>query len=274
MIKSLLRAATTLGLVGALVVSPLSMPRAEALTEAQVLERLNGIPVFTITDANGTPLLGSLPKQAANPNAETQILLFFLSPDDAQTMLNQIKTSNPDVGGKARIIIRSMNDAYQVIKKNEDKKIAFQIVPSKNSIESARSILTSQGKPADQLPNVPVFFAVGGKDKDQGLLTLEQDGKQFVPFFFDQKDLQGLIDRARTQQPDVATGTKVQVTSLFQVLDSMVTKDNKPNPEAEKFTFVPSRVALEYTLKNQPPANTPRLPQSQPNQTPPKPNNK
>lgn len=227
---------------------------AQALTEAQVLERLNGIPVFTITDDKGAPLLGSAPQQGANK--PPQVLLFFLNPDDAQATLTQIKKSNPAIGNKARIVIRSMNDAYDVIKKNQDKKdIAFQIVPAKSSIDSARTILTSQGKPADKLPNVPVFFATGGKDKDEGLLTLEQNGKQLVPFFFDQKDLQSLIDRAKQQQPNVASSTKIQVTSLFQVLDSMVaTKTNKPNPDTERFTFVPSRNAFEYVLKNQPAA--------------------
>jgi len=224
----------------------------QALTEAQVLQRLNTIPVFTITDDKGVPLLGS--STQASKTKAPQVLLFFLNPDDAKLTLNQIKKSNPTVGNKARIVIRSMNDAYEVIKKNQSKKeIAFQIVPAKTSIDSARTILTSQGKPTDKLPTVPVFFATGGKEKEQGLLTIEQNGKQLVPFFFEQKDLQAFIDKAKTQQPDVANATKIQVTSIFQVLDSMVTtKDNKPNPDSERFTFVPARNAIKYVVDNQP----------------------
>jgi hypothetical protein len=250
-IKSLLKLATIVSIVGTIVVAPIANLRAEALTEAQAFERLSGIPVFTITDEKGNPLLGSVPKQNNGADAQ-QVLLFFLNPNDAQSMLGQIKSTNPALGGKAQVIVRNMSEAIQVIKKNNDKKIAFQIVPSKDSIDSARNILSSQGKPVDKLPNLPVFFAIGGKDKDQGLLTVEQNGKQLVPFFFDQKDLQGLIDRAKQQQPGTATDTKIQVTSLLQVIDSMITKDNKPNPEAEKFMFVPSRTALEIALKQQP----------------------
>ena len=258
MFKPLAKSLANIAAISTIAIStPLLIPviaPAHALTEAQVLERLNGIPVFTITDDKGSPLLGSSPQQGSNK--PPQVLLFFLNPADAQTTLSQIKKDNPAVGGKARIVIRSMNDAYDVIKKNQDKKeVAFQIVPAQASVDSARTILTSQGKPADKLPNVPVFFATGGKDKEEGLLTLEQNGKQLVPFFFDQKDLQSLIDRAKEQQPNVASATKIQVTSLFQVLDSMVTtKDNKPNPDSERFTFVPSRSAFEYVVKNQPPA--------------------
>lgn len=248
MIKSLLKLATVVGVVGAIMVAPIANLPAEALTEAQAFERLNSIPVFTITDDKGNPLLGSQ-KNGAN---QQQILLFFLNPDDAKSMLGQIKSTNPELGGKAQVIVRSMNEAIQVIKKNDDKKIAFQIVPSKSSIDSARSILTAQGKPVDKLPNLPVFFATGGKDKEQGLLTIEQNGKQLVPFFMDQKDLQAMIDRAKQQQPNMASNTTIQVTSLLQVVDSMVTKDNKANPDAERFTFIPSKAAFQYILSNQP----------------------
>lgn len=245
--------ATTLAVAIAspLLISPV-ISEVQALTEAQVLERLNGIPIFTITDDKGAPLLGSSTQKGAAK--APQVLLFFLNPSDAESTLSQIKKSNPSVGSKARIVIRSMNDAYDVIKKNKDKKdIAFQIVPAKESVDSARTILTSQGKPADKLPNVPVFFAIGGKDKEQGLLTVEQNGKQMVPFFFDRKDLEKLIDNAKQKQPDVASVTKIQVTSIFQVLDSMVTtKDSKPNPDTERFTFVPSVTAMTYVAQKQP----------------------
>ncbi len=227
---------------------------AKALTEAQVLERLSGVPVFTITDDKGAPLLGS-PKKGG----DEQILLFFLNPNDAQTMLKQVQTSNPDVGKKARVIVRSMNDAYKVIRENKDKKIAFQIVPSQTSLDSARTLLTAGGKPPAQLPNVPIFFAVSGNGPQDGLLTIEQQGKQFVPFFFEQNDLKSMIDNATKGQPNIAQTAKIQVTNLFQVLDSMVaTEKNKPSSEVEKFTFIPSRAAYEWIIKNQTPANSPK----------------
>jgi hypothetical protein len=252
--KSLLAPIVSLAIASPLFIAPLIAP-VQALTQSEVLERLKGIPVFTITDDKGAPLLGTSTQPTQQGKTKPpQVLLFFLNPSDAQATLSQIKKSNPTVGSKARIIIRSMNDAYDVIKKNQNKKeIVFQIVPDKVSMETARTILVSQGKPTDKVPNVPVFFATGAKGKEQGLLTIEQNGKQLVPFFFDQKDLQTLIDKAKAQQPDVAKASKIQVTSLFQVLDSMVTtKDNKPKPDTERFTFVPARNAIKYVIDNQP----------------------
>ncbi|MBD2175580.1 hypothetical protein H6F42_01440 [Pseudanabaena sp. FACHB-1998] len=261
--KSLVNLAATAGVAVAIAVSPIFTLKAEALTEAQVLERLGSIPIFTITDDKGSPLLGAIPQQPNAKPDDSQLLFFFLGPDEAQQMLTQVQKSNPDVGKKAQIIVRSMNDAYQVIRQNKDKKVVFQFIPSKSSIDSARTILSSQGIAADKVPNVPVFFAIGGQTNNQGLLTMsiDQNGKkeQVVPFFLDKSDLQSLLDRASKDQPDVAKATKIQVASLFQVLDSMVSKDNKPNPEVERFQFVPSRTSFEYILKNSKQSTTPQL---------------
>ncbi len=256
--QALKNAIATLGVSGVLAFSPVlglissSSQPAYAMTEAQVLERLNGIPVFAITDDKGAPLLGAIPQQPNRPQEAKQILLFFLSPDDAQNLLNQLKTSNPQVASKAKVSILSMNQAYQAIKANKDKTVAFEFVPSKASLESARAIVKAQGKTDKDVPPVPVFFATSGTGNQQGLLTIEADGKQTVPFFFDQRDLQSLLDRAKQQQPNLAKDAKIQVTSLFVVLDNMIAKDNKKNPEAERFQFVPSRTAFEYVMRNNP----------------------
>ena len=270
--KSLVKLAATAGVAGAIAVSPIFTLKAEALTEAQVLERLGSIPVFTITDDKGSPLLGAVSPQANAKPEDNQLLFFFLGPDEAQTMLTQVQKSNPEVGKKAQIIVRSMNDAYQVIRQNKDKKVVFQFIPTKASVESARTILTSQGVSADKIPNVPVFFAIGGQANSQGLLTMsiEQNGKkeQVVPFFLDQSDLQNLLDRASKDQPDVTKATKIQVASLFNVLESMVSKDDKANPEVDRFQFVQSRTSFEYILKN---SKQPSTPQLAPQSAPPKP---
>jgi hypothetical protein len=259
--KSLVKLTATAGIAGAIAVSPIFTLKAEALTEAQVLERLESIPVFTITDDKGAPLLGAVPQEANKKPDDSQLLFFFLGPNEAQMMLSQVKKSNPEVGKKAQIVVRSMNDAYKLIRQNNDKKVLFQFIPTKSSVDSAKTILTSQGVGADKVPNVPVFFAIGSKTDSQGLLTMsiDQNGKkeQVVPFFLDQSDLQNLLDRAGKEQPDVAKATKIQVTSLFVVLDSMVSKENaKANPEVDRFQFVPSRTSFEYILKNSPKPST------------------
>ena len=230
-------------------------PSTFGLTEDQVLERLESIPIFTITDEKGSPMLGAVPQQPNTAPDDSQLLFFFLGQDEAQNMLAQVQRSNPAVGSRAQIIVRSMKDAYKVIRENRDKKVKFQFIPAKTSIDSARMLLSSQGVGADKVPNVPVFFAIGGQGNTQGLLTMLIDIKgrkeQAVPFFLDLQDLQDLLNRASKDQPQVTGATKIQVTSLFQVLDSMVSKDNS-KAEVERFQFVPSRSSFEYILRNSP----------------------
>jgi hypothetical protein len=266
--QSVARHLTTIGVSGLLALAPVvgvtnvAQP-AYAMTEAQAMERLNSIPVFTITDDKGAPLLAAIPQQPNQPQEAKQLLIFFLSPEDAQATLKQIQTNNPSLGNKARVSVLPFSQAYKVIKDNKDKTLAFRFEASRSSMESARAIIKAQGKTDKDVPPLPVFFATSGTGDKQGLLTIESEGQQTVPFFFDQKDLQSLLDRARQQQPNLAKDTKIQVTSLFVVLDNMITKDNKPNPDAQRFQFVPSRTAFEYVLKlsgSNPPANRPATP--------------
>lgn len=102
--KSLVKLAATAGIAGAIAISPIFTLKAEALTEAQVLERLGSIPVFTITDDKGAPLLGAVPPQPNVKPDESQLLFFFLGPDEAQMMLSQVQKSNPEVGKKHRLL--------------------------------------------------------------------------------------------------------------------------------------------------------------------------
>lgn len=275
--NSLKQTIATLGLSSLLAFAPVlnltdsvSGQAVYAMTEAQAFERLSSIPVFALTDDKGAPLLAQIPQQANRPQSEVkQLMVFFLSPEDAQAALDQVRRSNPNVGNKARISVTSFNEAYKVIKANKDKTLGFEFVPSRASLESARALVKAQGRNENDVPPLPVFFAVSGTGNQQGLLMIEAEGRQTVPFFFDQRDLQALLDRARQQQPNIARDARIQVTSLYQVIDSMITKDNKPNPEAAKFQFVPARTAFEYVMRNNPNPGRPASPApATPNQRP------
>jgi hypothetical protein len=271
--KSLVKLAAVTSVAGAIAVSPIFTLKAEALTEAQALERLGTIPVFMIIDDKGELIFGSMPQQPNAKPDDSQILFLFLGPDEAKMMLGQVQKSNPAVGTKAQIFALPMKEALKLMQENKDKKVVFPFIPSKSSIDSARTILTSQGVAADKIPNIPVFFATGGKAESQSLLTMsrtDQNGKQeqIVPFFLDKADLQNELDIANKVQPDVVKATKIQVTSLFRVLDLMITKDNKPNPDVERFNFIPSSNAVKYVQTNQPVAPQ-TAPPSAPQTTPP-----
>ncbi|MFN7636241.1 MAG: Tic22 family protein, partial [Pseudanabaena sp.] len=199
------------------------------------------IPVFTIVDDRNNPLLVDNPQQSKKQAS------FYLGADEAEVMLNQFKTAYPEVGSKAKIITRSMKDIYQFMSQNRGKNVAFKFVSKRSNIEAARSIWAAQGKPIDQVPEVPVFFATVQQANGQRLLTVDHNGGKIIPIFFDKSDLEGLLNRNRETVQKIIN---IQVTSLFQTLDSMITKNNQPNPEVELFQFVSSGAALDYAKRN------------------------
>jgi hypothetical protein len=252
--KSLVQLAATAGVAGAIVASPIFTLKAEALTEAQVFERLSTIPVFAITNDQGA-LPFPVPKQA-NPKPEDPSVFvpFFLNPLDAESALKDVKAANPEIGKTLKISITSMNDVYKRILENKDKKIAVDFVPARTNLESAQTIWKAQGVPADKIPyEVPVFFAISGEPKKETFLpmTIDRDGKKetIVPFFFDKSDLQESIENTAKLNPEIAKSAKIQALPLSQILGSMVTKDDKPNPQIDSFLFMRSRTSSDYITK-------------------------
>ncbi|OIP69439.1 MAG: hypothetical protein AUK48_14585 [Oscillatoriales cyanobacterium CG2_30_44_21] len=263
--KSLVKLAAIAGVAGAIAISPIFTPKAEALTEDQALGRLSRIPVFTITDEKGIPLIASVQR---DPNAkpdDSQIFLFFLGSNEAQMMLSQVKKSSPEIGKKAQITAAPLNKVYELIRQNKDKKSFFEIVPSQSNLEAARKILVEQGVAGDKIPNLPVFFLVSSDKKEPIILSndknrngvVDQDEVQSLPFFFDRSDIQTFLDEQAKIQPDIVKKTKVEVTSLLLVVENMISKDNKPNPASDIFLFVPSRSSQEFIVKSGNQATTP-----------------
>ncbi len=316
MSRAFIRSGVMVGLAGSLLLSPIAVPGSQAqtpqpnrpqqpaptpsparpaqtpqqpaqpLTEAQVLQRLEVIPVFTITNAEGAPIIASSPQVASG----AQIASFFLSYQDAQTVLNQIRSNNPNVGSQAKIVPLSMSRAYQLIRQNQPQtaqpqgtnrpaqgnaqprpsgqaaqgqprpsgqnapprpqgnpeNIVFQFLPREDNVRSALEILRADGQQVQDFPGVPLFFAVGNGQNgqnNQGLLTIEQNGREVIPFFFDKGDLQALLDRLRQQQPNVVNATSIEVTTLGRVISSML--DRNANADAGRIALVPSRQAIE-----------------------------
>jgi len=224
----------------------LALP-AFALTEAQVVDRLATIPVFVITDRDGIPLVGM--NKSENSEKEEQVLPFFLNPQEAEATIQTIQ----DDELQAQVVARSMEDMYNFVQANKDKELIYQIVPSASSIKAATEL---SGGNENQLPNVPVFFAVDKENKNEGLFTLSQGERVFIPFFFEKEELDRLIDDIK--KTDRNTKTEVKTISFFQVLNSMIdTENNKASADVEKFAFFPGQNSLLWIKDHNPPSNQP-----------------
>jgi hypothetical protein len=162
-----------LNLVGISLISTFWMPikLANAMPESDALKRLEPIPVFTLTNAQGIPILGSI-TDPKNKGKKIQIATFFMSQEDAQSLLTKIKVQKPELGKDAKILSLSMRQAYAIKAKNKAKAdtLLFEFLPPKQQVEAAISVLNQNGKNVKNFPDIPLFFAIGGSDK--GLLTI------------------------------------------------------------------------------------------------------
>jgi len=103
--------------------------------------------------------------------------------------------------------------------------------------------------------------ARGGKE--QGYLTIQQNNEQIIPFFFEQKQIQDMVDRFKKDKPELASTIKIDVVALENVMGTLQSSDDKM---LKSIRLVPTEESLKFiqtAIKSQPnqspgtaPANT------------------
>lgn len=221
---------------------------AGPMSRQEVAERLNLVPVFAIVSKDGTPVVANVDREGRT----VQVASFWLDQAQAQQVLEQVKASNPEVASQAQVVPLSLGYAYEKSEEERAKNgdLLFEVVPRPSDVEAAKQVLqqTGQNVPPEAI-GVPLFYGRSG----EGLLTIEQDGYEVVPFFFDRNDLRGALDRAAAQNPDVVQQTQIEVTSLAIVVERMLAPDAQA--DVQKIAFIPSRSSLEYIQSLARPAN-------------------
>lgn len=210
-----------------------------ALTRAEVTERLDAVPVFAIVSDDGTPILATVDREGE----KVQIANFWLDPDEAVKTIDQIKSRTPDIGAQARVVPLSLGYAFTVAEeqKESDGNLVFQVLPKASVVTEALGMVNEESSEEElkEFPGVPLFYG----ESDEGVLTVESNGSEVVPFFFDRADLKAALDRASGESPEVTQKTTIEVTTLEQVVSSMLAPNAETN--VSKIAFVPSRNALE-----------------------------
>lgn len=248
--KSLVRWSTTLSLVGGILLGSLfaGANRAVALTQEQVVERLQAVPVFMITNAQGVPLVAVLGEGEEAP----AVAGVFISRQDAQASLDGLRQSSPEIATTVQVVPVSLAQVYELALANENQEqpLEFTFVPTAEQVESARSVLQQSGEDPDEFNGVPIFLA-RSNDEEGGYLTIQQGQSQVVPMFFDQEELQNLLSQLRQEQPDLANSMTIQVVNLESLIQTL---QDSNNPELNQILLVPPRESLEFirSLQGQP----------------------
>ncbi len=261
--KSLVRWSATLGLVGSALLGSFFTEnlRALALPEDQVVQKLQSVPVFTVTDPQGSPLVASVP----NGQNQTQAVAgVFISQRDAQAFVERLKKEKPDLARNVQVVPVSLAEVYKLDRENQNQPagLDFAYIPVQQQVQSAQALMSQNGQQAQQFQGTPLFVARGGEN--QGYLTIQQNGQSVIPFFFDKEQLQLLVDRFKQQQPNLASTVKLQAVTLEGVIQTLQTENN---PQLNNIVLVPSKEAIDF-LRSRTGASGQSAPQAAPQNAP------
>lgn len=231
--NSLIRWSATLGLVGSTVLAMGfgQIAKVLALPTDDVVKILQGVPVFTIADAQGAPLV-------ALADGNKKVTGIFMSQKEAQAFFDQLKKQKPDVASKVMVQPVSLGEVYKLALASANKPdgLNFAYVPVALEVETAKKIAGQQFQ-----GGVPIFVARGGKD--QGYLTIQQNNEQVIPFFFEEKQIQEMVNRFKKDKPDLAATVKIDVVPLENVISTL---QQSNDTMLTKIRFVPSQESLAF----------------------------
>ena len=220
---------------------------AAALTQEQVAERLQRIPVFVLIDDKGKPV--EIPLQGANrkPEDPDREIAFFMSPEDAQLAWNTLLNNNTITNLPKQVGITggTMVDFFALQSGNKDRKLRISLIAGRQNLISASRLLQADKLPEDKirtlLSGIPVFYASSGADKPTFPVVNGQNGKPFQVYFMDAQDLQDELELLNRRDPNQAKNLKVRVTSLSDLIAAMLPQNNQPAGDADQTQLVPSQ---------------------------------
>lgn len=214
--------------------------------EQRVIQKLGKVPVFTIASPEGQLLTASV--QTEQDDTSATVAPIFMDPQDAQAFLNQ-KQQESSALADVQVTPLPLSEVYRLQKENKDKAepLVFQFFPKQKQVESAIALLQQEGQDAEQFNGVPLFVA-RTEDK-QGLLVVQMNDQAVIPFFFSKEQLEGFIERAKQEQPNLELGNvQIGVISLAKFVDRLLTN---ADPQLNQMELIAPQATVEYIRSQQ-----------------------
>jgi hypothetical protein len=225
---------SAIGLLGTTILGGISIATApaQAIPADRVIDKLQNIPVYVITDESGT-LVEAQTNTPGTPSQTTTGV--FWSSQDAQSFIDRnIKTRQPDLMKAIKVTPVSLGEIYrrQQENKNKPQQLSYVLIPTPQQASSAISILNRSGQKLTQFNNVPVFIAMikssSGQDE---YLMFRRDRQEIVPLFFSEPTLRSIV---RKTYPNLASKVNIRVIDINSLFEYMTTKND---PIINNFEF-------------------------------------
>lgn len=262
--KALVRWGATLGVIGSTLLGTVylgSFP-ALALSEQQIKDKLDGVPVYLVTNEKGLPLSRPLPEQNGQKPGGS-ITGAYMSRQEAQAFINELRnTQGKDP--KMQEIVKSLQVTavplgviYQQLQqtKKDPNRLLFAFKPVDQEIKGAMDLLRQSGQQVNQFKSVPMFAVRFAPDQGYVSIKVGTGNDQVVPLFFSKQDAQGLLGQVKPKHPKA----DIQVLDVDGVIETLQAKND---PWLNQVVLVPSPESREYirTLPQGKAPNTPAAP--------------
>lgn len=217
----------------------MSIATFSAEEQEKVSRKLDSVPVFIITNAEGSPFIP--------PSSSTQSpVKIFISQSDAQIYLNTLKSRDSGSAKTLKITAVSLARAYML---TQNSNLNFTYIPSENQVNNAISLLRKTGQKMNIASSslfetgnekkgfigTPLFVARVEGDK---YLKISQGGKTAIPIFFKQEELQSLINQLKQKQPKLMSTVEIEVLRLEDLIDVIAIKND---PELNQILLFPAQ---------------------------------
>ncbi len=249
--KSLIRRGTTLTLVGSTLLATLFSPNAPvlALSDQQIKEKLDSVPVFLITNPQGLPLSRPLPTNQSGAKGGS-VTGVYMSQQEAQAFINDLRNVK-DKDPKMTEIVKSLQVTavplgviYQQLQqtKNQPNHLLFAFKPVDQEVKGAMELLRASGQQVQQFKSVPVFAVRFAPDKGYVPIKVASEKQEIIPLFLSKDDAQGLLGQVKSKFPKA----DIQVIDVDGVIKTL--KD-KNDPWLNQVILYPDKAAREYITK-------------------------
>ncbi|MCC5639512.1 hypothetical protein LC593_27535 [Nostoc sp. CHAB 5844] len=247
--KALVRWGATLGLIGSTLLGTVFVGNLPvlALSEQQIKEKLDSVPVYLITNDKGLPLSRPLPEAQNGQKPGGSVTGVYLSRQEAQAFINQLRSTNGKDPKMAEIVKSLQVTAvplgiiYQQLQqtKNQPNRLVFAFKPVDQDVKGALELLNQSGQKVEQFRSVPIFAVRFAPDQGYVPIKLTNDKEQVVPLFVSKQDAQGLLNQVKPKFPKA----DIQVIDIDGVIKTL---QEKNEDWLKQVVLVPSQESREY----------------------------
>ncbi|MBD0262792.1 MAG: hypothetical protein ICV78_08705 [Tolypothrix sp. Co-bin9] len=247
--KSLVRWGATLGLIGSTLLSTVFVGNLPvlALTEQQVKEKLDSVPVYLITNSQGLPLSRPLPDAQNGQKPTGSVTGVYLSRQEAQSFIKELQNAKPK-DPKMQEVVKSLQVTavplgviYQQLQqsKNQPNRLLFAFKPVDTEVKGAMDLLRQSGQQVKEFKSVPVFAVRFSPEQGYVPIQLKADNQQLIPLFLSKQDAQGLLTQVKPKFPKA----DIQVIDVDGVIKTLQDKNDN---WLSQVVLVPSPESREY----------------------------